>query len=104
MRYEINEPIIEPRLVTRIAIQKFHCPSATLNPTNGIAASLGTGAIMLSRHMRNPAPAYPVRPRISTARSEIFSVIMRIEPARVANGAGEAQRLFAARSAGLRTR
>ena len=49
--------MIDPRLVLMMASHRFHFPSATWNPTNGMTASLGTGAIMLSSAINALAPA-----------------------------------------------
>src|SRR5437762_10495808 len=76
MRYESNEPVIDPALVAAIASQKFQRPSATWNPTNGMTASLGIGALMLSSPLSNAAPEYPEASSTLTAHSEIFSVII----------------------------
>src|SRR4030042_2422543 len=65
---------MEPALVARTESQRFHFPSATRNPTKGMTASLGTGAIMLSRAMRNPAPRYPAASRQCTAKLDMASV------------------------------
>ena len=56
MIYDSQDPTMDPRLVARMARPRFHFPSATWNPTKGMTASLGTGAIMLSRAMSKPAP------------------------------------------------
>src|SRR4030042_212785 len=65
---------MEPALVARTESQRFHFPSATRNPTKGMTASLGTGAIMLSRAMRKLAPRYPVASRQCTAQLDMVSV------------------------------
>lgn len=66
----------DPALVARTAAPRLHLPSDTRNPTNGMTASLGTGAIILSRAMRTAAPRYPVVSRNRTARVETASVII----------------------------
>src|SRR5439155_13486805 len=73
----------EPKLVTRIAPHRLHFPSATRKPTNGMTASLGIGAIMLSSAMSAPAPEYPAVSRQRIAQSEISSVIIQLCSARL---------------------
>jgi len=51
------DPASEPRVAARTAGQKPQSPSATRNPTKGMTASLGTGAIMLSSAISRVTPA-----------------------------------------------
>ena len=45
-----------PSVLKKATPAKVNCPSCTRKPPNGMTASLGTGAIMLSSAIRTVSP------------------------------------------------